>query len=101
MSYILEALKKSDQQRQRGATPTLPTAHTTVKSGKQIFSVMYGLIAVVLLCTGIAIGWLQPWQSATTGEQTARKSEMPADTIHVTESPVINKSAERKLSDQN
>jgi hypothetical protein len=49
MSYILEALKKSDQQRQRGATPTLPVGQVMVVAPKQHFSVYYGLLAAVLL----------------------------------------------------
>lgn len=61
MSYILDALKKSDQQRQRGATPTLPSAQPAMVAPKQSFSVYYILFAAVLLCGGIAIGWLHPW----------------------------------------
>ncbi|MFA6920643.1 MAG: general secretion pathway protein GspB [Gallionella sp.] len=60
MSYILEALKKSDQQRQRGTTPTLPAATVAVATAKQ--PVYYGLLAAILLLAGIAIGWLHPWQ---------------------------------------
>jgi general secretion pathway protein B len=63
MSYILDALKKSDQQRQRGATPTLPSAQATTVAPKQSSSVFYGVLAAVLLCAGIAIGWLHPWQA--------------------------------------
>jgi general secretion pathway protein B len=63
MSYILDALKKSDQQRQRGATPTLPSAQATTAVPKQSSSVFYGVLAAVLLCAGIAIGWLHPWQA--------------------------------------
>ena len=63
MSYILDALKKSDQQRQRGATPTLPTAHVSVSASRKSFSVYYGVLAAVLLCAGIAIGWMHPWQA--------------------------------------
>ncbi len=63
MSYILDALKKSDQQRQRGATPTLPSTQATVAAPKQSSSVIYGVLAAVLLCAGVAIGWLHPWQA--------------------------------------
>jgi len=63
MSYILDALKKSDQQRQRGATPTLPSAQATVAAPKRSSSVIYSALAAVLLCAGIAIGWLHPWQA--------------------------------------
>jgi general secretion pathway protein B len=62
MSYILDALKKSDQQRQLGATPTLQAAQVKVAAPKRPLFVYYGLLAVVLLFTGIIIGWLRPWQ---------------------------------------
>lgn len=62
MSYILEALKKSDQQRQRGVTPTLQSAQATVGAPKRPFIIYYGLLAVILLGGGVAIGWLHPWQ---------------------------------------
>ncbi len=63
MSYILEALKKSDQQRQRGATPTLPTAQAPVAAPQRPAFLYYGLLAAVLLSAGILIGWLRPWQA--------------------------------------
>ena len=62
MSYILEALKKSDQQRQRGATPTLQVAQVTVAAPRRPMFIYYGLLAAVLLGAGITIGWLRPWQ---------------------------------------
>lgn len=65
MSYILDALKKSDQQRRLGQTPTLQdvpemaTAVGTRPPGRWI-----GVVAGLgLLAAGILIGWLQPWQS--------------------------------------
>jgi general secretion pathway protein B len=63
MSYILDALRKSDQQRQRGATPTLLTLQATAAEPGQTAYWFYGLIAVVLVGAGIVIGWLHPWQS--------------------------------------
>lgn len=78
MSFILEALKKSDQQRQRGATPTLPTAQAPVAAPKQPAFLYYGLLAAVLLAAGIVIGWLRPWQAeqplAPATESVAAKS---------------------------
>ncbi len=62
MSYILEALKKSEQQRQRGATPTLQAAQVTVAAPKRPMFIYYGLLAAALLVVGIVIGWLRPWQ---------------------------------------
>ena len=63
MSYILDALKKSDQQRQRGATPTLQAAQLTVAAPKRPLFIYYGVLAAVLLVTGIMIGWLRPWHA--------------------------------------
>ncbi len=85
MSYILDALKKSDQQRQRGATPTLPSAQATTVAPKQSFSVFYGVLAAVLLCAGIAIGWLHPWQA----EQPAHAAEPFARPTMPDSNPVV------------
>jgi general secretion pathway protein B len=63
MSYILDALKKSDEQRQRGATPTLPPTQPAPAGPKLSYFAYYGsFYAVVLLCAGIAIGWWHPWR---------------------------------------
>ena len=58
MSYILDALRKSDQQRQRGATPTLLTAQSTAAETAPPAYFIYGLLAAVLVGAGIVIGWL-------------------------------------------
>lgn len=64
MSYILEALKKSDQQRQRGTMPTLQAAQVTVVAPRRPWLFYYGLLAAALL--GATIGWLRPWQPEQT-----------------------------------
>lgn len=66
MSYILDALRKSDQQRQRGMTPTLNSAQiqapsNPASSGKPAL-ISYSLIAFALVSLGVTIGWLRPWQ---------------------------------------
>jgi general secretion pathway protein B len=63
MSYILDALKKSDQQRQRGVTPTLLTAQATATAPNRSRRLLNSILAAVLICAGVLIGWLQPWQS--------------------------------------
>lgn len=65
MSYILDALRKSDQLRRRDAAPTLLPGQATAAAPKQPVVLYYGLLALVLLGAGIAIGWLRPWQSET------------------------------------
>ena len=62
MSYILDALRKSDQQRQRGAAPMTLTAQATVVAPKQPVFSLNALLVVVLVGAGIVIGWLRPWQ---------------------------------------
>jgi general secretion pathway protein B len=63
MSYILDALKKSDQQRNLGTPPTLQVAQLTVPAPKRPSILSYGLLAAVLLGAGVAIGLLRPWQA--------------------------------------
>ena len=62
MSYILDALRKSDQLRRRGAAPTLLLGQTTAAAPKRPAPLAYGVLALLLLGTGMAIGWLHPWQ---------------------------------------
>jgi general secretion pathway protein B len=63
MSYILDALRKSDQQRRRGAAPTLLTLQRSAVVRKRPAYLAYGLLAVVLVGAGVVIGWLRPWQT--------------------------------------
>jgi general secretion pathway protein B len=63
MSYILEALRKSDQQRNRGATPTLFGGQEAMAVRRKPAFVLYGVLAVSLIGAGIAIGVLRPWQT--------------------------------------
>ncbi|MBI3524335.1 MAG: general secretion pathway protein GspB [Betaproteobacteria bacterium] len=64
MSFILDALRKSDQQRQRHATPTLMTAQTPAAQPKPFAWGWYAVLAVVLIGAGILIGWMHQWQAA-------------------------------------
>ncbi len=98
MSYILDALKKSDQQRQRGATPTIPPAQAAVAAPGKSFSVYYAVLAVVLLCAGIAIGWLRPWQEAqTVAESSAVSAAIPEQTSPRPVQPVPVEAPVQKL----
>lgn len=63
MSYILDAIRKSDLQRSRGAAPTLMTSHSTPQAAKRPATWFYAALAALLLAAGIAIGWLRPWQT--------------------------------------
>ena len=63
MSYILDALKKSDQQRNIGVAPTLQFAQASLPVKKRPSMIFYGLLAIMLLGAGVAIGLLRPWQN--------------------------------------
>jgi general secretion pathway protein B len=75
MSYILDALRKSDQQRQRGAAPTLLAGQATAVAPKHPAFLAYGLLAAVLVGAGMAIGWLRPWQPASAPSEMAPQSK--------------------------
>ncbi|HSQ03709.1 MAG TPA: general secretion pathway protein GspB, partial [Burkholderiales bacterium] len=64
MSFILDALRKSDQQRQRGAPPTLRSAQLMSAPPREPRAAwIYAVLAVVLAAAAFTIGWLRPWQT--------------------------------------
>lgn len=92
MSYILDALRKSDQQRHRGAAPTLLMGPSTEAAPKQPAYLYYGLLAAVLLGAGMVIGWLHPWQAqqaapvraeavAVKPAESTRRQVAPSETV--------------------
>jgi general secretion pathway protein B len=66
MSYILDAIRKSDLQRQRAAAPTLLTAHAEPDAPQPPLPAIYAIGAGALLAAGIAIGWWRPWAAPPT-----------------------------------
>ncbi len=62
MSYILDALRKSEQQRQHGTTPSLLAVQAAYDTNTPPAFLTYGLIAASLIVAGMAIGWSHPWQ---------------------------------------
>ena len=80
MSFILDALRKADLQRQRGAAPTLLAVQEPAVARKRPAILIYGVLAVLLVGAGIGIGWLRPWQpepeaSVVTKSVESRSSE--------------------------
>lgn len=63
MSYILDALKKSEQERARRSAPSLRHAPTVVVAAERAPLWTYAVFAALLVVGGIAIGWLRPWQT--------------------------------------
>ena len=66
MSYILDALRKSEQQRLQGDAPLLVSTQLSSNVVKQPTYLLYGLVAIALICAGILIGWWRPWQQDKT-----------------------------------
>jgi general secretion pathway protein B len=66
MSYILDALKKSEKERHRGAAPDVLTVHEADAVPKRRSRLPYLLIAVLLLNAGMLGWWLGPWHAKKT-----------------------------------
>ena len=105
MSYILDALRKSDQQRQRGMTPTLLTPQTNAIAPRQNTYLLYGAVAVALIGAGTLLGWLLPGEHggpvpvAAPGAATSfdsRQTETSVSSDPVATESVIN--LERRLA---
>ena len=87
MSYILEALKKSDQQRQQGATPTLTSVQIPAEETRPRTLSWIVLPAAILFVAGILIGWLQPWKTEPARPPVAEISAAPAPAVQASPSP--------------
>ena len=91
MSYILDALKKSEAERSRGALPTLLTPpQTPFRSG----IVGWVLIAVLIVNAGLLLGWLYwptntsaPARTADAAPPAAEASAPAPDVARVSEGP--------------
>lgn len=99
MSYILDALRKSDLQRQQAKAPTLLTAHALPDSPQRKNLGLNAVVAALLIAAGVLIGWLQPWRSTPP----ALKPVDVARTIPVQpalpQTPDIHAQAETRLPD--
>ena len=56
MSYILDALKKSDQERKRGDVPGLQTVHIPIATVQSTPWVLYAIVCFLLLALAFVIG---------------------------------------------
>lgn len=68
MSYILDALRKADQQRRLGAVPTLTHAQVAPVARQRSEMLLIGLMGVILIVSiGMLIVWLRPSPSEPAG----------------------------------
>lgn len=94
MSYILDALKKSEQERERGNVPDIKTIHTppTAAAPQHAFSWLYIIVISMLLAAGIVYIWqhyLQPPpQMAEENAQLARTTPQALPATRVAPAPV-------------
>ncbi len=61
MSYILEALKKSEQERQQGNVPGLQTLPPVLMDSVEPSRWPYVVIGVLTLSLVFVLGWIRPW----------------------------------------
>jgi len=85
MSYILDALKKSDQERKQGDVPNLQTVHMSVTPEQTKPLVLYGVVLFLLMALAFAVGVLLS-SAPETGVDVVQK-EVRVD------SPLSNKSS--------
>lgn len=77
MSYILDALKKSDLQRKQGDVPTLQTVHLPSRPQDRTPRALYGVIALLLLLLMFVLGYLfsqQFFQSAAESPESVQST---------------------------
>lgn len=92
MSYILDALRKSDQQRQRqrGAVPTLEALPVMAPPPRRQPSWLSLALGGALLLAGLALGWWRPWEQVGPAVEQAEPSTpaSPAQALLPTAAPM-------------
>lgn len=58
MSYILDALKKSDQERKRGDVPGLQTVHIPMATEQSTPKLLYAVLALLFLLLAFVVGMM-------------------------------------------
>ena len=66
MSYILDALKKSEKERKRGSVPDIMTVQDIQTPGTKKRPLWILLILVLLLLNVVVLIWVSPWKSKKT-----------------------------------
>jgi general secretion pathway protein B len=98
MSYILDALKKSEKERQRGTVPDILTIQEPLsEEPKKRPLLLYLLLSAILFNTGLLVWLMSPWQSKkpnliqlTDRQQSESKlPESPSPDLSKTNSPEV------------
>jgi len=90
MSYILEALKKSEHERKQGHVPNLQTVHVPVAPAHNHSSWPYVIIVLLLLCLLLVLGWMGFQDRGAVSEP------VPADPVDSVVPPIVNRQAPSK-----
>ncbi len=94
MSYILDALKKSDSERKQGDVPDLQTVHIPVNVKQQTPWALYGFISVLLLVLFFVVGLVISGKGSITAIQEAEKNRQEESIADV---PVVISAEERNV----
>mgnify|MGYP001256960959 FL=1 len=98
MSYILDALNKSDQDRQRERAPNLKTVHVSSRTGRSRNGwqvVIFLLLMINLLAFGV---WLRAWMQEDSDQQVAEYENSVQEAVKAGEP--IEKAVRAKASSQ-
>lgn len=106
MSYILDALRKAEKERQRGTVPTLSSIQHIPPKQKNRSLWPYIIVIVLLITSGVLFFWLSPWKSKeitivaktkTTFEDTQKTQTVASSTeFSDSQSHIIIKSGNHK-----
>lgn len=98
MSYILDALKKSDQERKRGDVPNLQTVHIPVTTEQHTPWMLYGFISFLLVLLAFVIGMMISEKGVATDSEAVQLEDIVEPEIVVVyeaeasaELPVVEK----------
>ncbi|MFT3931243.1 MAG: general secretion pathway protein GspB [Spongiibacteraceae bacterium] len=97
MSLILEALKKSEQQRQREKAPSLQSIHQPTHIVSKPARPSWWLLAVVVVSANIAILGYWFWRQQNTVLPTAQ----PAPAVSTAQPPSVENAAQSSVAAQN
>lgn len=98
MSYILDALKKSDQERKQGDVPNLQTMHLAVAPEQKNPWFIYALIVILLLALAFVIGIVMSPKKDAELSAVNRQEPLQAPNVRHGESSEIAKIRQQKTA---